>query len=145
MNISELNEMWEADCQINDDHLDRESIKTPNLHAKYLRVLMEFKLKLSALELEYKTMRQKKFRYYRGEMGRDELTELGWSQWQGTKPLKNEMDEFLEGDADLNKISVKCEYIKHMISAVESIMGQIKGRDWVIRNAITWKQFISGS
>lgn len=137
--------MWETDCQINDDHLDRESIKTPNLHAKYLRILMEFKLKLSSLELEYKTMRQKKFRYYRGEMGRDELNDLGWNQWQGTKPLKNEMDEFLEGDADLNKISVKCEYIKHMISAVESIMAQIKGRDWVIRNAITWKQFISGS
>lgn len=145
MNISELNDMWETDCQINDDYLDRESIKTPNLHAKYLRILMEFKLKLSSLELEYKTMRQKKFRYYRGEMGRDELNDLGWNQWQGTKPLKNEMDEFLEGDADLNKISVKCEYIKHMISAVESIMAQIKGRDWVIRNAITWKQFISGS
>ena len=145
MNISELNDMWETDCLINDDHLDRESVKTPNLHAKYLRILMEFKLKLSSLELEYKTLRQKKFRYYRGEMGRDELAEYGWNQWQGTKPLKNEMDEFLEGDADLNKISVKCEYIKHMISAVESIMSQIKGRDWVIRNAITWKQFISGS
>jgi len=145
MNISELNDMWDADCVIDDDHLDRESVKTPNLHAKYLRILMEHKLKLSALQLEYKTLRQKKFRYYRGEMSRSELDEYGWNQWQGTKPLKNEMDEFLEGDADLNKINVKCEYIKHMIDALESILQQVKGRDWNIRNAITWKQFISGS
>jgi hypothetical protein len=106
---------------------------------------MEHKLKLSALQLEYKTLRQKKFRYYRGELTRDELDVYGWRQWQGTKPLKNEMDEFLEGDVDLNKISVKCEYIKHMIDALESILQQVKGRDWNIRNAITWKQFISGS
>lgn len=145
MNISELIEMWEVDCQIDDDHLDKESIKTPNLHAKYLKILTEHKLKLSAFQLEYKTLRQKKFRYYRGEMSKAELQEHSWEQWQGAKPLKNEMEEFLEGDYDLNKISVKCEYIKHMIDAIESIMNQIKARDWSIKNSITWKQFISGS
>lgn len=145
MNISEINDMWEMDCQIDDNHLDRESVKTQNLHAKYLRILMEHKLKLSALQLEYKTLRQKKFRYYRGEMGKIELDEYGWDQWQGAKPLKNEMEEFLEGDSDLNKINVKCEYIKHIIEAIELIMNQVKARDWNIRNAIAWKQFVSGS
>jgi len=145
MNIDELYETWQSDCTVDDDHLDRESIKTPNLHAKYLRIMMNFKMKLSALQVEYNTLRQKKFRYYRGEMGRDELTELNWTQWQGVKPLKNEMEEFLEGDADLNKINMKCEYIKHMIEALESIMNQIKARDWQIRNAIEWKKFIAGS
>lgn len=145
MNIDELYETWQLDCTVDDDHLDRESIKTPNLHAKYLRIMMNFKMKLSALQVEYNTLRQKKFRYYRGEMGRDELTELNWTQWQGVKPLKNEMEEFLEGDADLNKINMKCEYIKHMIEALESIMNQIKARDWQIRNAIEWKKFIAGS
>jgi hypothetical protein len=55
------------------------------------------------------------------------------------------MDEFLEGDNDLNKIVIKCEYIKGIIEALESILGQIKARDWQIRNAIQWKQFIAGS
>jgi hypothetical protein len=78
-------------------------------------------------------------------MGKQELEDLNWNQWQGNKPLKNEMDEFLEGDSDLNKITIKCEYIKGMIEALESILGQIKARDWQIRNAIQWKQFIAGS
>ena len=145
MTLDDLHDLWDQDCNINDNHLDRESVKTPNLHAKYIRFLIQHKMKLAALHTEYKLMRQRKFRYYRGEMGKQELEDLSWNQWQGNKPLKNEMDEFLEGDSDLNKITIKCEYIKGMIEALESILGQIKARDWQIRNAIQWKQFIAGS
>ena len=145
MTLDDLHDLWDQDCNINDNHLDRESVKTPNLHAKYIRFLIQHKMKLAALHTEYKLMRQRKFRYYRGEMGKQELEDLSWTQWQGNKPLKNEMDEFLEGDSDLNKITIKCEYIKGMIEALESILGQIKASDWQIRNAIQWKQFIAGS
>ena len=145
MTLDELHDLWDADCKINDDHLDRESVKTPNLHAKYLRFLIQHKMKLSALQTDYNLMRQRKFRYYRGEMGKNELDELQWQQWQGVKPLKNEMEEFLDGDSDLNKITIKCAYIKNMIEALESILNQIKSRDWQIRNAIQWKQFVAGS
>ena len=145
MNIDQLHDMWDVDSQINDDKLDRESVTTPKLHSKYIRILIQHKMKLAALETEYKILRQKKFRYYRGEMGKNELEELNWTQWQGVKPLKNEMEEFLEGDSDLNKITIKCAYIKNMIEAVEAILGQIKSRDWQIRNAIEWKKFVAGS
>lgn len=145
MNIEELNDIWQADCDIDDNHLDRESINTAKLHSKYLRILVHHKMKIAALHAEYNNLRQVKFRYYRGELSRDELTDRGWSQWQGVKPLKNEMDEFLTGDADLNKITIKIEYIKVMIEALESILGQIKARDWQIRNAVDYKKFIAGS
>lgn len=145
MNFEQLSDMWDEDCQIDNDHLDKSSVKTAQLHSKYLRLLVNHKMKLSALETEYKLLRQRKFRYYRGEMTKDELQEEGWNQWQGVKPLKNEMEEFLEGDADLNKITVKCAYIKNMIDALDSIMNQLKGRDWQIRNSIEWKKFVSGS
>ena len=144
MNIEELHDIWEADCTIDDDHLDRASIATAKLHSKYLRMLIQHKMKIAALSNEYNTLRQTKFRYYRGELSRDELTDRGWNQWQGVKPLKNEMDEFLTGDADLNKISIKIEYIKCMVEALESILNQIKARDWQIRNAVEFKKFIAG-
>ena len=145
MTLEELNEMWEVDCTIGDDRLDKESVRTPNLHAKYLRLLMQHKMKMAALDNEYKTLRQRKFRYYRGEMTKPELEEFGWTQWQGVKPLKNEMEEFLEGDFDLNKITIKIAYIKCMIEAFDSILNQLKARDWQIKNAISWRQFISGT
>ena len=145
MNIEQLNDQWEIDCNIDDNHLDKASIETAKLHSKYLRLLVQHKMKIAALHAEYNNLRQTKFRYYRGELSRDELTERGWNQWQGIKPLKNEMDEFLTGDSDLNKITIKIEYIKVMIEALESILGQIKARDWQIRNSIEYKKFISGS
>lgn len=144
MNLEELYSEWENDCQIDHNHLDTESIRTPNIHSKYLRILMGYKMKLSALRTEYNVLRQKKFRYYRGEMGKAELEENKWEQWQGVKPLKNEMNEFLEGDSDLNRITIKCDYLENMIQGVESIMNQIKARDWQIRNTIEWKKFIAG-
>ena len=143
--IDELYALWDADCNISEDHLDRESIATAKLHSKYLRLLIQHKMKIAALSAEYNNLRQAKFRYYRGEMPKDELTERSWSQWQGVKPLKGEMEEFLTGDSDLVKLNMKIEYIKVMIEALESIMKQISARDWQIRNAITFKQFIAGN
>ena len=145
MTLDEILDMWESDSAIDEDHLDRESISTAKLHSKYVRMLMQHKIKFAALNNEYNTLRQKKFRWYRGEMTRDELTNNGWEQWQGLKPLKNEMEEFLTGDGDLNRITIKMEYIKCIIEALESILKEIRGRDWGIRNAIEFKKFISGT
>ena len=107
MNIDEIQIMWEADSSIDDHHLGEAATITPKLHAKYIRLLINSKLKHTKLKADYNTLRQNKFRYYRGEMGRDELAERGWNQWQGAKPLKNEMEEFLEGDTDLNNSKMK--------------------------------------
>jgi len=145
MNIEELHDMWEVDCSIDDNHLDRASIQTAKLHSKYLRILIQHKMKIAAYQAEYNNLRQAKFRYYRGEMPREELKERTWEQWQGVKPLKNEMEEFLGGDVDLNKIDLKIAYIKVMVEALESILGQIKSRDWQIRNAVEYKKFVAGA
>ena len=145
MNIEQLQEEWDADTIIDDNHLDREAIRTSQLHAKYLRHLIQAKLKLAKMRADYNTLRQSKFRWYRGEMGRDELKELGWEQWLGVKPLKNEMEEFLTGDKDLNTLNIRIEYVAVMVTMLEAILSQVKSRDWQIRSAVDFKKFISGS
>ena len=144
MNITEIQDMWDVDCQIDDLHLGESSTTTPKLHAKYIRLLVEVKLKLAKTKLDYNTLRQTKFRYYRGELSREELVDRGWDQWQGVKPLKSELDEFLTGDTDLNNTNIKIDYLNTMMYLLESILTTIKGRDWSIRNAIQWKQFQAG-
>ena len=72
MNFEQLSDLWDIDCLIDEDHLDRSSVKTAQLHSKYLRILVNHKMKFSALETEYKVLRQKKFKYYRGEMTKQE-------------------------------------------------------------------------
>jgi hypothetical protein len=144
MTLEELQNTWDIDCQIDDNYLGEHSTSTPKLHAKYLRLLVQVKLKHTKLSSDYNILRKTKFRYYRGELTRDELTELNWPQWQGVKPLKNEMDEFLAGDSDLNTLRIKIDYLETMIYFLESVMGQIKARDWQIKTHVEWKRFLAG-
>ena len=142
--MDEILTMWEQDSSIDDNHLGEASTTTPKLHAKYVKLLVSNKLRLTKLNSEYNTTRKTKFRYYRGELTREELADLGWEQWQYNKPLKTDMDEFLRGDDDISKIQVRIDYIETVIYALESIMTQIKARDWQIKNAISWKAFLAG-
>jgi len=144
MNIDEIQQMWEKDCEISDNHLGEESTKTALLHSKYIKLMIQVKLKLTKARADYNLLRKNKFRYYRGEMSKDELQAAGWDQWQGIKPLKNEMDEFISGDETLVILNSKIEYLETMGYLLESILNQIKARDWQLKNAITWKQFLAG-
>lgn len=144
MNIEEIQQMWETDCQIDDNHLGEQATYTPKLHSKYIKELIQYKLKLTKTKSEYNMLRKTKFRYYRGEMSRDELKEFGWEQWQYNKPLKAEMDEFLSGDSDLSKIEARIEYLETGIYLLESILNQLKSRDWEIKSHIEWKKFLAG-
>ena len=144
MNIEQIQDMWDIDADIDDNYLGDHATKAPKLHAKYIKLLVGVKLKHTKLSSDYNMLRKAKFRYYRGELSRDELNELGWVQWQGVKPLKNEMDEFLTGDTDLNTLRVKIDYLETMIYLLESILGQIKARDWQLKTAVEWKRFLAG-
>ena len=144
MTLDEILDMWAVDCEIDDNYLGETTTATPKLHAKYLKLLMNTKLKHTKLQSDHNILRKHKFRLYRGELSRQELSDLGWEQWQGVKPLKNEMDEFLQGDEDLNKIKVRIQYLEAMIYQLESIMTQIKARDWQIKTAVEWKRFLAG-
>lgn len=144
MNIEEIQQMWEIDCQIDDNHLGEQATLTPKLHSKYIKELIQYKLKLTKTKSEYNMLRKAKFRYYRGEMSRAELKEFGWEQWQYNKPLKSEMDEFLSGDSDLAKIEARIEYLETGIYLLESIINQLKSRDWEIKSHIEWKKFLAG-
>jgi hypothetical protein len=144
MKLTELQDEWEKDCKINEMNLGQESIKTPNLHSKYLNFLSSTRLNLRKAESDYLNCRRKKYRYYRGEMTQAELEEEGWDQWQGNKPLKNEMDEFLTVDLHLVQYQDKVEYFKTVLYQLEQIIRSINSRGWDIKNAIEWQKFTNG-
>ena len=144
MKLSDLQEMWAEDCKIDETNLGKESARVPILHAKYINLLSSTRLNLRKAESDYLNTRRKKYRYYRGEMSRDELENEGWLQWQGAKPLKNEIDEFLQGDADLISLQDKVEYFKTVLYQLEQIIRSINSRTWDIKSSIEWTKFTNG-
>lgn len=145
MKLNELLQEYENDMNINQNKLDYESIMTPKLHSKYLKLLMEARGTKVVLENSYNNLRMLRFRYYRGELSKEELAENGWAQYQGTKPLKNEMDEILKGCPIILKEKQKIDISNEKIYALEEMIKQIRARDWNIRNAIEFKKFQAGA
>jgi len=144
MKLTEIQEQWQEDARIDQTNLGNESVRVPLLHAKYLTVLSTSKLQLRKAESDYYNNRRLKYRYYRGEMTRDELEQEGWSQFQGNKPLKNEMEEFLQCDADLLSLQDKIEYFKTVVYTLEQIIRSINSRTWDIKSAVEWTKFTNG-
>lgn len=145
MKLSDIQAEWTKDSEINELELGREATRVPTLHSKYLVILSNVKLQSRKAESDYNMLRRLKYRYYRGEMGENELEEHGWFQYQGNKPLKNEMDEFLQYDDDLNKLVDKVEYYKTVIYTLEQILRSINSRTWDIKTAVEWNKFTNGA
>jgi glycosidase len=145
MQIEDVSAMWAEDCHINRNDLTVETLRTANLHQKYLDLLMRCKNKLIKYSSDFMAMRELKTRYYNGELSQEELYEHNLKQYQGLKPLKSAMVEKLDGDADLLQIKMKVQYVENMVYMLESILSQIKGRDWQIKNHIDLIKFQAGN
>lgn len=144
MKLTDLQEEWQKDSRINETNLGSEAARVPTLHAKYLTYLSKVKLQLRKAESDYLNTRRKKYKYFRGEMSIQELDDEGWDQYQGNKPLKNEMEEFLTCDENLIELQDKVEYFKTVLYTLEQIIRSINSRTWDIKSSIEWTKFTNG-
>jgi len=147
MQLDTILTMWEEDCKINGMRLDDVSRDTPNLHAKYLRLLTEAKLQLKRAELKQKSLLKDKWLYYNGKMTQEELEERGWDPdpFNGLKVMKGEMEHYYDSDPEIQKSEELVEYWKTTKDTLIDIVDNIKWRHQTIRNMISWKQFEAGS
>ena len=143
MNLNDLQDKWAKDCVINDD-LGAAAIYTPMLHSFYLNELVTAKLKLTKTQHEMAELSAAKSKYFRGEMNQQELEERGWKQWQH-RTLKSDIEGMIEADAECQKILAREGYMKTMIYFLESVLGELKNRNWNIRAALDWQKWRSGA
>lgn len=146
IDLNQILEMWESDCQISNTELDKTSRQTPILHAKYLRVLSQAKLFLAKAEADQKILLKDKWLYYNGKLSKEEIESKGWDfdPFNGLKVLKGEMDYYYDSDPEIQKSEEKIKYWKTVISTLTDIMDNIKWRHQNITNIIRWKQFEAG-
>ncbi len=144
MRLSELTDEWSKYAPINETNLGHEAARVPSLHSKYITVMSTTKLQLRKAESDYLNTRRLKYKYFRGEMTKQDLEDEGWSQYQGNKPLKNEMDELLECDNKLIELQDKIEYFKTTIYTLEQIIRSLNSRTWDIKSGIEWAKFTNG-
>ena len=141
MDLEQLQNEADKDLKINDTELDLESLKTPQLHNKYMKHLTKFKLMLSRTNSDYNSLKREKWEYYTGksdpQVYKDKPFDL--------KILKTDIDKYLEADEDLIKSKQKLDYLETVIDFLDRTIRQISNRTFTIKNAIDWKRFTSGA
>ena len=140
MNIEELYNEIEKDLKIDDTELDLESIRTPQLHNKYLKLYTKHSLQLKKLQDDFKVMYRLKWEYYTGKASPAVYAEKPFE----LKILKADIGIYLDADGELQQLSQKVAYSKEITNYLEKILREINNRNWAIRNTIEWKKFIHG-
>ena len=143
MTFEELQEQIEKDLSFDETQLDTESLRIPQLHNKYLKHLYSEKLMLKKLRNDMGELTRIKYEYYTGKLDETTLKERGWEPFQ-LRVLKNDVDMYLEGDKDMNRLKGKIQLQEERVDYIESTVKAIANRGWLIRNAIDWKKFLGG-
>ena len=143
MNIDQIKAQADIDTIINPSNLDEESIKIPQVHNKYLCMLMDEKIVLEALESKLKLLRRDKWLYYSGKMSEEELKQKGWKPFD-LNILKQELDRFIDSDIDVINLSNKVFVQKEKVNYIESVIKIISNKIWNIRANIDWIKFTQG-
>lgn len=144
MLIDQLVTEWENDCKIDESDIGHAAAISPNLHAKYLTHLVQYKLKLAKTGAELATLRSLKSKYFKGMLTTDELKELGWEAWQ-YRTLKTEVEELVDADKEVQKLVNREQYAKAAIYFLESVMKEISARSFHTRVAMDWVRFRAGN
>jgi response regulator RpfG family c-di-GMP phosphodiesterase len=122
MDLEQLQLEADKDLKINDTELDLESLKTPQLHNKYMKHLTKFKLLLSKAEAE--VYAEKPF---------------------DLKILRTDIDKYLESDTELQRSKQKVDYLETTVDFLDRTIRLIANRGFTIKNAIDWRKFTSGA
>jgi hypothetical protein len=73
MKFEDIMNEWEKDSKIDSVKLDQTSVETAKLHAKYLRLYANAKLKLKDAEFKQKILLKDKWLYYEGKMSKEDI------------------------------------------------------------------------
>ena len=143
MRLEEIHAMWSEDSNVDNVDLDRESGRTPVLHAKYLRLLSEERMILHTLNEEMNELKAAKTERLLGHMTKEELDRRGWEP-ERRRIMKPDVSEHLMADPEVIKLRLRIALQKEKCDTLDSIVKMIMNRNFVMKIMIDWRKFTAG-
>lgn len=143
MDLKQIREMADKDLPIDETSLDRESLRIPLLHNKYLNILHDEKLLLQKYRIDFQKLQKIKWEYFTGKLDEETLKQKGWEPF-ALRILKQDVELYMNADEELLGLQAKMQYQEEKVSYVESIVKGLNTRQYHIRDAISWRKFING-
>jgi len=145
ISLEDLMELWTKDSKVNDVELGAESLRTPQLHSKYLNYMTYHRMVAKSVHSEYMTLRKNMQEYYEGKHNTDKafLEEYGLEPIR-TLILKDQINTYLESDTRLIPLLLKKTVHEEIVEYCKNVLLNLKDRTWSIRNAIDWEKYTQG-
>ena len=141
MNLEQIQEMWDKDSQIDPDNLHDESLKIPQLHAKYYTVYNTITLLREKARETHSRVKLERYNYYTGKAPAEVYEE---EPFPYKVRDKDALQRHLEADEKLTKLDIKIKYYDVMLKFLEDVIKTISNRTYQIKNAIEFMRFQSG-
>ena len=141
INLDKIQSMWQEDCKIDIDNMHEESIKVPQLHAKYHEILNNLILLRTKAQKIQKSVRHERYEYYSGKADPEVYEKEPFPKKVRDKDA---LIRYMDADDRVSDANLKVEYYDVMINYTESILKQISNRTYQIKNSIEWHKFQAG-
>ena len=141
MTFDELQALADKDLKINDTELDLESLKTPQLHNKYMKFHNQYTNLLKKAEQDLARLTREKWEYYTGKSDASVYAKKPFN----FKLLRQDVDKYLDSDEDIQRAKQKVDYLQTTTDFLDKTIRQISNRTFTIKNAIEWRKFTSGA
>lgn len=143
MKIEDILDLWKSDSEIDITNLSVESLNTPKIHHKYLKILYDEKLTLEQLKTYYKSYYRDRHDLFSGSIDEETCKRYGW------KPnpkliLRGDIQMHIEAEPETIKMTLRIAQQKEKIEVLESIMKMISNRGFQIKSSIDVLRFEAG-
>lgn len=139
MKLDDIFEMWKKDCEIDMTQLDVSQAEAAKNHHKYIQILARERLLFKKYEAQYKILKEEKT-YFLTEGPFKEYLDRGWRFPDRGQILKADINRYLESDQQIIEHQLKMGMQQEKLSLLESILYQLNGRSYMIKNILEWKK-----
>jgi len=150
MDLNEIKEQWDKDCEIDQMQLDIESLKTPKLHNKYYKIFISEKMILLRLLSEMEVLKREKQDFY-GQGPSKEQIDAGWELPAKGLILLKDIPSYINSDKDIINLSLRIGLQNEKVEYLKNITGGMLGptgystRTQSIKNAIDFRKWTEGN
>ena len=140
MTLSEILAAWDEDSVINPAHLNADSLRTEQLHSKYIREMSNANLMRKKKETEYNKIVLEKYVFY--TEGAKSIKDIQKAPRGAV--LKSEAEKYVMADDEVIAVTLELAVAQEKVDTLKSIILAISKRSYNIKNAIDFNTFMAG-
>ncbi len=140
MKLEDIMDEAEKYLQIDETNLAKESLETPKMYGKLLRIRTNESMLLQRYRFQLKKLYQDKRDYYLGRAD----PEVYKAKPFDLKILKSEVDSYIEADDEIQDLTLKIEVQTEKLNYLDNALKQVANRGFTIRNALDFQKMMNG-